>query len=415
MPGVLDTAIFDNSGLPFVTLDVNASVAAFQNNRTTGDCFIEGVGTNYSFTATTIDLGSSTACYLDIKTIIATTITGSSAVRKSVGFDIVGSSVTATNVTLGNNSVIIGETVNISGTLTYGNNSFVGVSSIIDESFTLGALVLGTGCIIGSSSGTKIFTLVSTANVAVASAIIRNCHASGGTFNADADSYDIEGNTGWTFAAHGTTIINGSTEDGDIYGTTLNDKAGQTNVVGSESSQSIDNQYEFNMCLYFDTSAIGAGSTISKCKLYFWVTAADSDSSYIDYLNIYFCDGDAGSTIEGADLNTIKTNGVYTAFGWKATPININAGAKFLTLGAGSLTQINKSGWTNVAIDAVWYASPASSAYIHIASQENSNAAWRPYLEVTFTAATGGPPRQVSLAPSRLRFGNEDSNPRIRL
>lgn len=171
----------------------------------------------------------------------------------------------------------------------------------------------------------------------------------------------------------------GSFQDGYYTSSIVIDRLGIVLYVGAESSgsQDVDAQ-ELHSNLFIDTSELGSDFVVVSAKLYFYIPQVIGD--FPPDLDVWVDDGAAGTTLEASDYKKV-----------------INAGAKIVRIPgdpeemlggwevnfpSAALSQINKTGYTNVEFDAVWGQPISSSAYVLISSQEES-VGYRPKLTVT--------------------------------
>jgi hypothetical protein len=174
--------------------------------------------------------------------------------------------------------------------------------------------------------------------------------------------------------------VYGSTEDGYIgYGGGLN-KTATTMLTGAESSGGQDvNLEEYHSFMFFDTSSLGEGVTIKSAILALTVTARVGDWRAMN-LRVYGCSGCTGSTLEIADYGDVVSGGLYlfTVSGY------IVGLRKNYTIPVGSLSIINKTGYTNFETDAAWGGGIDAAVTVAMATQDHATESLRPLLTVNY-------------------------------
>ena len=176
---------------------------------------------------------------------------------------------------------------------------------------------------------------------------------------------------------------NGSTADGYCTTTSGPYTTQTTMLVGAPSSDSADSDSaEWHAFMFFDTSSIPTGSTISEVELDFRVTAVQGDPTGFR-LKAYIGNNTIGSTLEKTDYKDTITNGTY--FG----QYTAGTGAKTQSVDDDEdvFDEINLSGYTNVEIDAYFLGQVTSSGLVSsMATQNHATSSYRPKLTVTYTA-----------------------------
>lgn len=168
-----------------------------------------------------------------------------------------------------------------------------------------------------------------------------------------------------------------TSEDGDIHGSggiadTVNKTATTCNVHVSSSTQT-DEKRAF---WFFDTSALGAGATVTAAS--FWVYVSGSLDDGFSGLAWYAGKALLGSTLDLGDW------GVMDGFG----SANQFASGGFLGTGWNELIVttkfINKTGYTN--IEACAFPGSSSSSFNEFHTYENASGN-KAYLVITYTTS----------------------------
>lgn len=179
-----------------------------------------------------------------------------------------------------------------------------------------------------------------------------------------------------------------STVQGDGVGNTW---APTTTPIYIRALYNASGYYAHRLGLTFDTSAIGAGSTITSATLRLFGTAtnyvnANSTSAEI----VEFAPVNAG-TFDDDDWTTV----VYTALATGIAFASLSQTAyNDFTLNATGLTKISKTGITKLLVMTgldLSNTAPAASGNDNIFSFVATDGADKPQLVVNYTTATGSP------------------------
>lgn len=135
----------------------------------------------------------------------------------------------------------------------------------------------------------------------------------------------------------------------------------------------------------FDTSALGAGATITAATITWKIADVGTADSF--NLNVYSVTMNSTSTIITSDFN--KTNFGSTSFGSFASSSLGGIGTTFtITLNASGIAAINKTGITTFGYrtdNDVSSTSPSGSQYVACYVYSNASSAGNPVLSVTYT------------------------------
>lgn len=184
-----------------------------------------------------------------------------------------------------------------------------------------------------------------------------------------------------------TLTVYTTAEDGDIHGSagiadTVN-KTATTNSVYVSSSTATDEKRAF---WFFDTSALGAGATVTACDFHVYVSGAFDDG--FSGLAWYAAKALLGSTLDIGDWGVIDTFGSG----------NIFAAGGFLGTGWNTLSvptkYVNKTGYTNV--EAAGFPGSSSTSFNTFHTYENASGN-KAYLVITYTPAATNTPSTMLL------------------